>query len=785
MDQRRFFAFLLLSFGVLMLAQVLFPPPLPPEPAGNDPAVAQLDGDNGQLIEEDAAGSSPGAAAIVEEEINPEAEEVESAASDTQLLALGSVDPESGYRLLVTLSSDGAAVHRIELANPRYRDLTDRSGYLGHITESLDAQVSEEPASGLMDTSGVDVQVVGAGTPAALAGIEPGDRIVGIAGKKPQAIHSLAELTKALRKTTPGTTIELEVVRQGGAKETVAVKLGRRPLEVLRPEIENLVTRKSKKLAAFEAPDSFLLKLGKVSEEDKSLTSKPWKVAEANKNSVTFKRELAGQQVELIKRYTLKAVPEEMRDNVDFPGYDLDLEVEIRNLSEEPKAVNYTLSGPNGLPIEGWWYAHKISHGWSAAGLRDVLVRYYDSPIVQNGCSKIADDKIAAMGQGESLAYAAVDSQYFAVAMLPQKESAENVWFEQTEAIRVGPKPDKATPKTYTNVSFNLERQVVQIPAGESLRDSYRIFAGPKRPELLKQYYPVDQKGYSLSDIVYYGWFGSVAKLMLSALHIFYGIVGNYGIAIVLLTLLVRGCMFPLSYKQTKNMSRMQELKPELDKINEKYKNDAQKKQQAMAQLYSKHQINPLSGCLPLFIQLPVFMGLYRGLMIDIELRQSALFSDSIKWCSNLAAPDMFLNWSSFMPSAINNGVGIFGLGPYLNVLPLVSVSLFLVSQKMFMPPPTNDQAAMQQSMMKYMTLFMGLIFYKVAAGLCIYLIVSSLWGIVERKLLPKANVGAEVTTAGTSAKASPASAPAKPAKAASANGSPKKNKKKKAKRKK
>jgi YidC/Oxa1 family membrane protein insertase len=93
-------------------------------------------------------------------------------------------------------------------------------------------------------------------------------------------------------------------------------------------------------------------------------------------------------------------------------------------------------------------------------------------------------------------------------------------------------------------------------------------------------------------------------------------------------------------------------------------------------------------------------------------------------------------------------------LGPYLNIFPLVTVALFLITQKMSMPAPTNEQAAMQQKMMKYMTVFIGFMFYKVASGLCLYFIVSSLWGIAERKLLPKAQ------TAGSAAGGAPGSAP-------------------------
>src|SRR5437870_1714923 len=122
--------------------------------------------------------------------------------------------------------------------------------------------------------------------------------------------------------------------------------------------------------------------------------------------------------------------------------------------------------------------------------------------------------------------------------------------------------------------------------------------------------------------------------------------------------------------------------------------------------------------------------------MIDAQLRQAPLFGNWTRWCSDLTAPDMLYNWSWLMPDFVNNGVGLFGLGPYFNLLPLITVSLFFVAQKLSMPPPTNEQAAMQQRMMKYMNVFILLIFYRSASGLCLYFIASSLWGIGERKLL-------------------------------------------------
>jgi len=122
-----------------------------------------------------------------------------------------------------------------------------------------------------------------------------------------------------------------------------------------------------------------------------------------------------------------------------------------------------------------------------------------------------------------------------------------------------------------------------------------------------------------------------------------------------------------------------------------------------------------------------------------VGLRQAPLITYAIRWCSNLAAPDMLFDWSGFMPDFITHGSGMLGLGPYFNILPLVTIFLFLWQQKKMMPPPADEQAAMQQKVMQYMMIFMGVMFFKVASGLCLYFIASSLWGIAERKFLPKA----------------------------------------------
>lgn len=802
MDQRRFTTFLLLMLAAWMLSNVLFPPP-PRQPAGQQEAEVEVEQEADTAPDDQpAAEMAPGAPPT------PSLADLEPAAVDDdvplELVTLGSVDPQGGYPMLVTITNQGAGIHRVELANRRFRDDDERSGYLGQIVASLDAPSGEAIEPGEADPEpGVEVQVVGPGTPAAEAGLKVGDRIVGLLPSDPKATELEIAITEDLRAvlgtTKPGQTIALRVERDGQQLEPIEVKLRRRPLEVIRPEIENLRLRNADVPVDFEGPPSFLTSLQSLDgrrfeDEDRAqidalLRAGHWEIVERQAESVTLRRALPQLGLEFIKRYSIQEVPEERRDDHSYPGYNLDMDVVIRNTGDQDRTLAYTLSGPNGLPIEGWWYSRKISRTFSSAGLRDVIVRFNNEDVEQIRCPKIADDETEPMGQGSSLAYAAVDAQYFAAALIPRKESIDEVWFEKTEAVRIGPKPAGKEPKTYANVSFEVERRSMPVAAGATLRDSYNIFLGPKRPELLKNYYVADARQYNLSDLLYYGWFGSIAKVMLAILHFFYSIVGNYGIAIIMLTVTVRLCMFPLSLKQTQSMARMQALKPEMDKINEKYKNDMQKKQQAMQELYGKHKINPLSGCLPMFIQFPVFMSLYRGLMVDVELRQSPLFGEAIRWCSNLAAPDRLYDWSWLMPASFNNGLGLFALGPYLNVFPLVTVVLFLTSQRMFMPEPANEQARTQQSMMKFMTLFMGLIFYKVASGLCLYFIVSSLWGIMERKLLPRATPATDALSAGGNPPAAGGSGdrphPPRGDGSAPRNGSPKRKKRQKVKRKK
>ena len=475
-------------------------------------------------------------------------------------------------------------------------------------------------------------------------------------------------------------------------------------------------------------------------------------------------------RLKLTKTYELAKVEVEKDPaiDVDAKAYHLVLTLQVTNQDSKPHEVAYRLDGPNGLPVEGAWYATKVQK--TGMGLRDIVYQLNGSDFQMVACSELSEknEKFRKDIEGAKFSdehpplFFGVDAQYFSAALLPDPSSTAAA-IDRAVALRVGQIDEQR--RTLTNTSFRLIGKPATIKPGESSAAKYELFAGPKRPALLAQY-PGQTQG--LQDLVYYGWpiFGMVAKPMTYILDFFYNIVRNYGLAIIMLTVVVRLAMFPMSRKQAQSAQLMQKIQPEMKAIQQKFKKDAEGARKAQQELWSKHNYNPFGGCLLLLIQMPIFLGLYRALQVNVELRDAPLISHAIRWCSNLAAPDMLYDWSALMPNAINNGIGfpwfplfgsMFGLGPYLNLFPIITLALFLIQQKVMMPPAADEQAAQQQKIMKYVMFLMGLMFFKVAAGLCIYFIASTFWGLAERRFLPKlAPAGGDAGTDGVPSRLAP-----------------------------
>jgi YidC/Oxa1 family membrane protein insertase len=727
--ERRHVQFALVAFAIIFGSQLLqtwlFPRP-PAELGEADPEVAAAkdpaDPDQAAAAEAgaaenlgenalaDAAGASGGADAA--------AQPAEAPAPRTRH-ALGSLDPTAASQVLFTLTSRGAAVERIELAGERYHDQDDWRGSMGHLAVA--------PVAG-----GCRIGVVGAGTPAHLAGLAVGDVIERVGGV---AVTDSAALDRAFDGTKPGGKISVDY-RRGDVSSSCEVLLDRRPLEVVRPEY--LAAPVENPDADPADPLSFRLSLESVDGRARreslgelpglGLVDRDW-VAEplAAGEGVRFSTRLPGG-LSVAKEYRL--VP-----GVDGRPATLDLVVEFA--ADKPTTVEYALDGPTGLPTEGWWYTSRVARdNWETLAVRDVAMRFAGEQSAITSGLKIADNKLehpaTSVRDGKPLSFAGVDALYFAAALIPATEG-EIPDLAEVRPIAVGDVPGAAKKKLVDVTARIVSRPIVLEP-GKPVRHRFGIFAGPKKPDLLASY---GAPGAPMDDLVSYGWFGWVARPMIAILHALHAVIGNYGIAILLLTVMVRGAMFPVSRKQALSTQKMQALQPEMKAIAEKYKDDPAKRTQATQELWKKHDHNPVGGCLPVFIQIPIFMGLYRSLATDVELRQAPLLSSAIRWCSNLAAPDMFWDWSNLLPPFLTAPEGY--LGPFLNLFPLATIGLFIWQQHLFMPPAVDEQSQVQQQVMKYMMFFMAVMFFKVPCGLCLYFIASSLWGIAERLMLPTA----------------------------------------------
>lgn len=475
-----------------------------------------------------------------------------------------------------------------------------------------------------------------------------------------------------------------------------------------------------------------------------------------DEHEVSFVTQIPGQDIIITK--TFRLVPGEYH-------VALTLTFERKPGSGGSVKFRYQLSGAHGLPVEGQWYTTvwrnavvgRIDAGGTAS--RD-LETGSDVGVHRGGEEYRGDEK--------AIQYAGVVTQYFASVLVVSDKQVKGVdarrllaWARPTLPT-LESEPDLKKPQS-ADITVRAIAEPLELKPGERVTHEYLLYNGPVKVRLLGQleeektgpggaqpqrakvasslvdYYESTLHLNTMTDHIRFGiwsrviiWCTNQMHWLLEFLHNWV-IPWSYGLCIILLTMLVRGMMFPLSRKQAiagaKMQARMQELQPDIKKLEERFKGDAMGLHQAKNELMLKRGIHPLTmmgSCWVAFLQMPIFLGLYYALQESIYFRLAPFL-----WIDNLAAPDMLVRWGEI---PILSGF----LGPYLNVLPLVAVALMIVQQKMLAPPPTDEQQAMQQKTMQYMMIFFGFMFYKVAAGLCLYFIASSLWGVTERKLLPK-----------------------------------------------
>jgi YidC/Oxa1 family membrane protein insertase len=271
--------------------------------------------------------------------------------------------------------------------------------------------------------------------------------------------------------------------------------------------------------------------------------------------------------------------------------------------------------------------------------------------------------------------------------------------------------------------STELRYDAQPVPAGQTLTQETRLFVGAKESELLDAYEErlgIENFGLAIS----WGWFQIIEKPLLWLLRTLNSLVGNFGIAIILLTVIIRGLLFPIAQKQFGSMAQMKAVQPKMKAIQERYKDDKQKQQQEIMKLYKDEKVNPLAGCLPLLIQIPIFFALYKVLILAIEMRHEP-FVDF--WIRDLSAPDPWtiLNLFGLLPYEVPGFLGIGVLAV------LLGITMWLTFR---LNPSAMDP--MQQQIFNIMPWILMFVMAPFAAGLLIYWVTSNILTLAQQSYL-------------------------------------------------
>ncbi|NIO06206.1 MAG: membrane protein insertase YidC [Proteobacteria bacterium] len=395
-------------------------------------------------------------------------------------------------------------------------------------------------------------------------------------------------------------------------------------------------------------------------------------VDENKEGSIVFVGRLK-EGLELVKRYT-------------FTGnaYQVDLDVEIINRGD--RSLN-----------------PELSMVWS--GVVDAGGRYtFSGPSVFSG-NQVARLKPKEIKKGktftEGIKWIAFEDNYFLSLIAPRKRDGVTAQVQEREIA------DGSGLGFENELTFST----VEMAPGRDERFSFLIYIGPKLPELLKTLDVEAEKAINFGK-----YLGSIEKGLLFFLEFTHGLTGNYGVDIIILSILLKVVFWPLSRKSYKSMQEMQKIQPEMKMLQEKYKDDKQRLNQEMMALYKRRKVSPLGGCLPMLVQFPFLIALYKALPLSFNLRHAPF----VLWLRDLSAADAFFVDELPLPLLGNTPVG---------PLPLLMGASMLLQQKM--SPTMGDPR--QAKMMMIMPVMFIFIFLGFPSGLVLYWFVQNLLSIGEQ----------------------------------------------------
>ena len=364
-------------------------------------------------------------------------------------------------------------------------------------------------------------------------------------------------------------------------------------------------------------------------------------------------------------------------------SYLIDLQVTVRNAGEA------VLQGMPQMHLVGKHFlgVDSPAEGFLFAG----PATYVNGQLYEVKADEFKDGPKTLQGTIDWAGYA---SNYFLCGLIPLEGSGVSFTMQGNNDL------------TRMQLVGNLD----SLAPGAAKDYKYQVFFGPKKLTMLKEL------GHNLDKSLDFGWFDIIAKPTLWLLNWFYSFCHNYGIAIILVTILFKAIFWPISQKGMKSMKNMQKLQPKMVKIKEKYKSDPAKMNQEVMNLYKTYKVNPLGGCLPMVLQIPVFFALYKVLLMGIELRHAPF----MLWITDLAAPDRL--WLGFDI-------------PYLGGLPVLTL---LMGASMFyqqkLTPTSADPT--QAKIMMFLPVIFTFMFLNFASGLVLYWFVNNLLSILQQVLI-------------------------------------------------
>jgi len=395
--------------------------------------------------------------------------------------------------------------------------------------------------------------------------------------------------------------------------------------------------------------------------EDKNLVFKKENISQ---QSATFVYQDMGKRI--TKRYLFSD-----------SDYNLDLEIEVENLSQQAISINLPL-------VLG---VLNFGREQTQARFQDVTVALSEKIIRPNARKDSLLEKVKFLG---------LRDRYFCAIIEPEAKD-ENGFIK-----RINPQ----------QTEIGLVGKEILLNPGQTAKEKFHIYLGPQELRFIRQLNP------DWTAVMYYGAFDFIAQILLRALEAVYRIVHNWGWAVVVLSLVIYLILYPLTIKQMRSMKQMQALQPITEELKKTYKDNPQKLNKETMELYRKHKVNPLGGCLPMVLQIPIFFALYQVLIRYIVLKGA-----SFLWIKDLSEPDRLYILAVSLPI----------VGNEINILPiLISIGMFL-QQKLSMRSMGTGSSEQQRLMTMLMPVMFGFIFYHMPAGVVLYWFVNNLLMLINQ----------------------------------------------------